>query len=453
MVYEVASAEGLCSQNGIKKMKIAAVSKMKALAAIFVGVPLVAGGAGYLVKDKQGEPVIQSLFGQMVPGLKGTGAVGEQPKADEQIASLETPKTEAPTPAMEVPADPMAPTFSVLRVEPDGSVVIAGTAPSASNVEIVAAGEVLASAKAADNGDFAIVFDTPLAPGAHELGIRATLADGKTVLSEELGIVNIPADGGEVLAMVQKDGEATRVLQKPEAPAVETVAVTTEQPATETTTQVASAEAPKAPETSEPVAPAMKDVAVQAVDVEDNKMFVAGTGEPGAKVSVYVNNVYKGTTKVGPEGAFLFTLNEGLASGAYDLRVDMLAADSSEVASRAAVVVNHDAPPAPEPTVVASAEPAKAPEPVVEPETVAEAGKVEEQAEQVAATEPQKAVIETGRSVIIRSGDSLWKISRRMLGEGRRYTMIFTANTDQIKDPNRIYPGQVFDIPDEPSDG
>ena len=44
-------------------------------------------------------------------------------------------------------------------------------------------------------------------------------------------------------------------------------------------------------------------------------------------------------------------------------------------------------------------------------------------------------------------GDSLWRISRNMLGHGVRYTQIYAANTQQIRDPGLIYPGQVFVMP------
>jgi nucleoid-associated protein YgaU len=48
---------------------------------------------------------------------------------------------------------------------------------------------------------------------------------------------------------------------------------------------------------------------------------------------------------------------------------------------------------------------------------------------------------------IIRRGDNLWTIARRVYGEGIKYTTIYQANTGQIRDPDRIYPGQVFDLP------
>lgn len=44
-------------------------------------------------------------------------------------------------------------------------------------------------------------------------------------------------------------------------------------------------------------------------------------------------------------------------------------------------------------------------------------------------------------------GDTLWKISEKTLGEGARYKEIFEANKPMLKDPDKIYPGQVLRIP------
>ena len=45
-------------------------------------------------------------------------------------------------------------------------------------------------------------------------------------------------------------------------------------------------------------------------------------------------------------------------------------------------------------------------------------------------------------------GNSLWRIARRNYGEGIRYTVIYQANREQIRDPDLIYPGQVFEVPE-----
>ncbi len=51
------------------------------------------------------------------------------------------------------------------------------------------------------------------------------------------------------------------------------------------------------------------------------------------------------------------------------------------------------------------------------------------------------------RQLTVVRGDSLWNIARAHYGEGLRYTVIFEANKGQIRDPDLIYPGQIFSLP------
>ena len=50
--------------------------------------------------------------------------------------------------------------------------------------------------------------------------------------------------------------------------------------------------------------------------------------------------------------------------------------------------------------------------------------------------------------VIVQPGNNLWRIARRVYGRGVQYTVIYEANADQIRDPDLIYPGQVFELPE-----
>lgn len=45
------------------------------------------------------------------------------------------------------------------------------------------------------------------------------------------------------------------------------------------------------------------------------------------------------------------------------------------------------------------------------------------------------------------SGDSLSKIAKHIYGDAAKWKKIYEANTDQIKNPDLIYPGQVLKIP------
>ena len=49
--------------------------------------------------------------------------------------------------------------------------------------------------------------------------------------------------------------------------------------------------------------------------------------------------------------------------------------------------------------------------------------------------------------VTVQKGDTLWAISRERYGDGLLYVRVFEANSDDIRDPDLIYPGQVFDLP------
>ena len=51
--------------------------------------------------------------------------------------------------------------------------------------------------------------------------------------------------------------------------------------------------------------------------------------------------------------------------------------------------------------------------------------------------------------VIVQPGNSLWRIARRAYGSGFQYTVIYQANEDQIRDPDLIYPGQIFTLPED----
>lgn len=61
---------------------------------------------------------------------------------------------------------------------------------------------------------------------------------------------------------------------------------------------------------------------------------------------------------------------------------------------------------------------------------------------------PDQIQIVEGK-VIVQPGNSLWRISRRAYGRGAQYTIVYEANIDQIRDPDLIYPGQIFVVPEE----
>ena len=48
---------------------------------------------------------------------------------------------------------------------------------------------------------------------------------------------------------------------------------------------------------------------------------------------------------------------------------------------------------------------------------------------------------------VVKSGDSLSKIAKKLYGDANKWRLIYEANTDQIKNPDLIHPGQILKIP------
>lgn len=61
--------------------------------------------------------------------------------------------------------------------------------------------------------------------------------------------------------------------------------------------------------------------------------------------------------------------------------------------------------------------------------------------------QPENPAVEQGKTYTVQKGDTLWKIAKQFYGNGSQYPKIVSANSDKIKNPNLIYPGQTFSIP------
>lgn len=64
-----------------------------------------------------------------------------------------------------------------------------------------------------------------------------------------------------------------------------------------------------------------------------------------------------------------------------------------------------------------------------------------------AAQKEVKAEPEIPTSYIVRKNDNLWNIAKAIYGKGEKWTVIFEANKEKIKDPNKLKPGLELLIP------
>ena len=481
---------------------------------------VVAGVAGYALFESQSitnnsqsaaSESIASVSTEVEPKKVEPTAVAED---DQKLAKLDTSTEQVSdnsvtksAPALETTVEPIEvlpvePSFGLVRVERDGSAVIAGEGPANEVVELIDGQTKLAETKINTSGEFVFVLDEPLSPGAHELFLRVIPKDGTPTLSSSFAFVDVPKPKtiGEVTVLLAEAGKPTQLLQKPQdlsigdeaKPESNVVTATAQSKITLAKPEQTNAEeinlneetAAAPVKTKKTEASSLAPVLIEAADVENGKIFIAGTGEPLTSINIYLENDLLGSTQVAENGAFLFEGSTELGPGRYDIRADMTKGGAN-VLARAEVTLVHepkvvaDLPKEEPKEEVASVEPqvktADEEQPVSPAEVVEEQEelirvveetnsnddtKIKTEVEQTASIETPKAIevedtsqqdkkeIQTGSAVIIRRGDNLWTVARRNYGAGIRYTTIFDANRDQVRDPHRIYPGQVLKIPE-----
>jgi nucleoid-associated protein YgaU len=133
---------------------------------------------------------------------------------------------------------------------------------------------------------------------------------------------------------------------------------------------------------------------------EKGRIHFTGHAKPGRTVRLYVDNHALGDALANAQGVWTLSPAKDMPPGIYQLRTDELA-PSGRVVARSEV-----------PFARASL----------------------------------TQVLAPGQGVV-QPGDCLWTIARHDYGRGVEYTAIFADNLDQIRDPDRIYPGQAFHMP------
>ncbi|MCC0036428.1 MAG: LysM peptidoglycan-binding domain-containing protein [Hoeflea sp.] len=396
----------------------------------------------------------------------------------------------------------ITPSFDVLRVEPDGSTVIAGKAEPGTTLDIMNGETVIASTQVGSSGDFAVILDNPLPAGDYQLTLRITGKDGAVRLSEEVATVSIPQTAdGELLAMVSKPGKASRIIAQPAAPAtpkpVETAAATPDAngngtpaatpdqqaaagtetgaaapaaPTTETAagtetdattegkTEMAAAamapspgvETPALPEASAllttsapqvagqgeaadsadtavsadaaPAAevamatpeaaveamPADATVRVDAVEIEGDRIFIAGSATPGFNVQVAADGVVIGSDKADETGRFIVEATTELSVGDHIINADLMDEAGENILLRATVPFNR-----PEGEALAAVAPAEPATAAAQPESApaqAESAAATPASSETAAGSNQPAATEAPGELILPDIASLSKM-------------------------------------------
>ena len=223
------------------------------------------------------------------------------------------------------------------------------------------------------------------------------------------------------------------------APAEPSQAVTAETPS-----EAKPAEEPK----KAPVV--FKSVDYQDTGAESGKVALSGSGEPGARIFLYIDETPLGELSVGSDGSWTFEADRKLATGEHKFRADSIDESSRAVIGSAMIGIVRMEPPKEE---VAAAPAAPTPPPSAEAAPGAATPPPEPEQETAAAeeTKPEAATekdVELPREYTVRSGDTLWDIAETYYGGGWRYRAIVRDNRRKIRNPHWIYPEQKFHMPE-----
>ena len=198
--------------------------------------------------------------------------------AEEAVSSEPALDVTPPAEALDVAAADgvIAATFGLLRAEPDGSMVIAGSGTPGSLVEVYANGELLGTVEVEASGDWVFVPDAPLAPGDLEITLGE---EGKTGTAEQSFIVVLNEDRTtQPLVVASTPGQASEVLQGLTAPAAQVVSAPEAEPATETETMDVAIATPPAAESQ--AGQPQADAAPAAEPEAETPVAASATPEP-----------------------------------------------------------------------------------------------------------------------------------------------------------------------------
>lgn len=143
-------------------------------------------------------------------------------------------------------------------------------------------------------------------------------------------------------------------------------------------------------------------LSVDAIDYgKDGQLVLSGRADPDSHVHLYLDDRFIGRAAVTHDGHWIQRPASPVAPGTYILRADQ----------------------------------------------VDENGKVVARVSLPFARSDVSLRLGTDQLVVVQPGNSLWRLARRVYGEGERFSLIYQANKDQIRDPDMIFPGQVFALP------
>ena len=339
------------------------------------------------------------------PGSDEAGQRAGEPPPGQEMADggapgggfigLPTPKSTQPNDfrAPKMVGRGRLPTFDIVRISPDGNAVIAGRAVPGAEVTVLDGGKPIGKVIADARGEWVLVPVRPLGAGGRKLSLRAKLPDGTVLESAAEVVLVVPAPGRDVAGRKVDGPRGAIALRVPKSPPGKARTGPQRSTVLQRPASRGSVKGRKGEKSA---------LTVDSIDYDrSGRVWIGGSARPGARVRIYLDNKPLGDAVADSRGRWSFQPKKPLRPGSYRLRADELGS-SGRVARRIEIPFSR-----------------------------------------------ADAIVDlpASRIAVVQPGNSLWRIARGTYGSGLQYTVIYEANKDQIRDPDLIYPGQIFTLP------
>tara|TARA_Y100001960_G_C14729525_1_gene856760 strand:+ start:553 stop:1638 length:1086 start_codon:yes stop_codon:yes gene_type:complete len=275
----------------------------QALLIVAIGAFVVAGVVlthFYFLQDEPISPVLEkeqppSVAGEK-PNLKKETYPKQQNKPESKTVNKIDLDRDNPSSGLK---DKINPSFDVVRVTPEGNIVIVGRGEPNSTVSVLADGQLIGQIEADRSGGWVMVPDDPLSPGSRQLSLEQRIGGEKASVSSDVVLVVVPErkkdiageptnEPSQALALkLPRKGGASKLLQHP---------------------------IPKA---------STRTFAVDTVDYDDGgRIHISGRGKSRFSVQLYLDDKFIGRAIVDENNAWHITPDNPVIAGIYQLRAD-----------------------------------------------------------------------------------------------------------------------------------
>ena len=278
--------------------------------------------------------------------------------------------------------------LEVIRVRPDGSLVIAGKGLPNSKVEIISGSKVIAVTTSDKIGDFVAVPEKQLESGEYFLSFRQTTKDKKVIIANKSVAINVTGAKNDIpiVAIIDSEGKlGAKVIQAP---------------GLDSNKEISKEEKNIIEDQRDPY------IAILAIthDTKVGQLVLSGRAHNGVQINAGFTGKETSSTKI-INDEWTLSIPGKLIAGKQKVFAVLLGKDG-KVLSENSIIIS---------------------------------GKI-----------IQNANGKT--FVVVQKGDVLWNIAYQRLGVGNRYIDIVKLNKNKIINPDLIYPKQLFIIPKQVMD-